>query len=81
MGYPMTYQRVIMRNRLLGDYGHPGQEPPMRPELAMLIGDLRRLESDQRDAAHCSAYAKIAGISPDQARSVLDAFFDGYGAM
>jgi len=50
-----------------------------------LAGDMRRLEKDQRDERHLKAYARIAGIAPEQAKMVLDAFFAGgdqvYGAL
>lgn len=44
----------------------------------LIAGDLRRLEHDQRDEAHLEAYTRIAGITPEQAKAVLDAFFDGH---
>lgn len=91
MGYPMTYLRVIGRSSLWGgefadqpDTVHwtmySGFQPP-RPEQPLytqtLKGDLRRLEHDQRDERHLAEYAKRAGITPEQARAVLDAFFEG----
>ena len=91
MGYPMTYKRLVSRNALSGDYAQPTdsfgecitpsfhhtcQCGTTRNHLIGLIsGDLRRLESDQRDEAHLSAYARIAGITPEQVKAVLDAFF------
>jgi hypothetical protein len=51
---------------------------PVRPEVTNhLAGDMRRLEADQRDDRHLAEYAKRAGITPEQARAVLDAFFTG----
>jgi hypothetical protein len=51
---------------------------PQRPPAngAMIAGDMRRVEADQRDARHLDEYAKRAGITPEQARAVLDAFFE-----
>lgn len=45
--------------------------------LAMIAGDMRRVELDQRDERHLAAYATYAGITPSQAKLVLDALFDG----
>ena len=42
----------------------------------MIAGDLRRLEADSRDAQHLAALAVFAGITPAQAKIVMDAFFD-----
>ena len=70
MGYPMTYPRVVGRNNLDGDYENDG---PSWPGEAAVAGDLRRLESDQRDDTHLALYAKAAGVTPEQARLVLDA--------
>ena len=74
MGYPMTYDRLIARNNLTGDYdgGQDGQ-----PQFGGIRGDLRRLEHDSRDAAHLEAYAALVNITPNQAKRLLDAFFKG----
>lgn len=76
MGYPMTYVRVVKRNQLHGDYQtdrtNISEVPP-----SFVAGDLRRLETDQRDEHHLAKYAELAGITPAQARAVLDAFFEG----
>lgn len=74
MGYPMTYKRVVKRNRLEGDYTHQPQEFPGH---SFIGGDLRRLETDQRDEWHLSEYARRADITVEQAKAVLDAFFAG----
>jgi len=55
---------------------HPDQGPA-KPTLFTTQGDLRRLEHDQRDEWHLAEYARRAGITPEQARAVLDAFFTG----
>jgi len=68
MGYPMNYRRVVERNYLHGDY-----DP--ESSTGLIAGDLRRLESDQRDSFHLDLYAKHAGITPEQAKKVLDLFF------
>jgi hypothetical protein len=77
MGYPMTYWRVLWRNGLTGEYQHStdvwGREDGRGP----IRGDLRRLEQDQRDGHHLEKYAKRAGITPGQAKAVLDLLFDG----
>lgn len=67
MGYPMTYSRLVSRNSLYpkGQFGQ-----------SAIALDLRRLEHDQRDDLHLAAYARIADITPEQAKAVLDAFFD-----
>jgi hypothetical protein len=50
----------------------------MRPEvLNRIAGDIRRLEADQRDERHIAEYAKRASVTPEQAKAVLDAFFEG----
>jgi hypothetical protein len=89
MGYPMTYGRVVSRNDLGGDYQrHPWltieQVKALEPEaranasIRMVVGgDLRRLKQDQRDPWHLAGYAHAAGITPEQAKTVLDALFDG----
>lgn len=87
MGYPMTYVRVVARNGLQDGYElRPtddaiiAADPPYARVAALqraIAGDLRRLERDQRDARHLGAYAHVAGITPEQARAVLDALFAG----
>lgn len=81
MGYPMTYIRFISRNSLVGNgYGHDGYPKATLPVSATLLaGDLRRLEKDQRDADHLAAYAALAGVTVDQAKTILDAFFEDTG--
>lgn len=44
---------------------------------AMIAGDLRRLEADQRDERHLAHYADQTGLTPDQVKAVLDLFFGG----
>ena len=41
----------------------------------LLAGDLRRLETDQRDEQHLALYAKHTGLTPAQVQAVLTAFF------
>jgi hypothetical protein len=43
----------------------------------MIKGDLRRLERDQRDDFHLKCYAESCGITVEQAKAVLDKFFEG----
>lgn len=80
MGYPMSYARVVGRNRLDGEgYTHPC---PMAGETAdsirsMIRGDMRRLEEDVRDEHHLQEYADVAGVTIEQAKKVLDHFFRG----
>jgi hypothetical protein len=64
----MTYRRVVNRNHLDGDYDST--------EHGLVPGDLRRLERDQRDDHHLTRYAQHAGITKEQAKAVLDAFFE-----
>lgn len=71
MGYPMNYARVVMRNRLEGDYhGAPDA-------TGSICGDLRRLEKDTQDEAHIAAYALHSGATPDQVRTIFRTFFAG----
>ena len=69
MGYPMTYKRVVARNRLYGGY-----------EDSATAGDLRRLETDQRDDEHLRMYAALAGVTPEQVKVIFDVFFEGVSA-
>ena len=81
MGYPMDYARVCDRNNLRGGYSDvpvPGFSERENRMLAMIAGDLRRLEKDHRDALHLKAYAQVAGCTEAQAKAVLDAFFEGF---
>jgi hypothetical protein len=71
----MTYRRIVTRNGLSGDYTY--QQDQLEHLRGLIAGDLRRLETDQRDARHLSEYAVRAGVTLDQARAVLDAFFEG----
>ncbi len=41
----------------------------------MIAGDLRRLEADQRDPLHLAQYAEAGGVTPEQAKTMLDLFF------
>lgn len=76
MGYPMNYSRVVGRNQLSGDYaGSFNHEDRREQSLSLIRGDMRRLESDQRDERHLAAYATRAGITVAQAKQVLDDFF------
>ncbi len=71
MGYPMSYDRVVNRNHLNGDY----EEGDFGDRL--IAGDLRRLELDSRDEAHLLGYARAAGTTIKQAKRLLDLFFEG----
>lgn len=73
MGYPMTYRRFIERNHLKGDYDTSTMMLPT--DMGLVRGDLRRLEKNQRDEQHLLHYAELAGITPEQVKIVLDAFF------
>lgn len=113
VGYPMTWVRVLSRNRLYGSYFGPNKNEPTMPDsvrvpegyhlvedepgrdlhaipysdwtayermgvtLRNIRGDLRRLENDQRDERHLAEYARMAGITTEQVRAVLDALFEG----
>lgn len=82
MGYPMTYARVVGRNGLHGP-GYSHTDPKTGTVnvsveeyvRSMIRGDMRRLEEDQRDENHLKKYADHAGITPEQAKKVLDLFF------
>lgn len=72
MGYPMSFRRMLVRNQMEGG---PRQTPADHPANSVIAQDLRRVEEDQCDPAHINAYARIAGIRPEQAAKVLKAFF------
>lgn len=80
MGYPMTYARVVRRNSLDGGYGRdPGRTyTGVERVQATIAGDMRRMEANQRDDLHLCHYAIEAGITPEQVKIVLDAFFAGH---
>ncbi|MDE3023627.1 MAG: hypothetical protein KGI54_17575 [Pseudomonadota bacterium] len=75
MGYPMTYDRVVSRNSLQGDYDNPDNNIPE----SLIRGDLRRFETDMRDDYHLSLFAHYAEITKEQAKLVLDLLFDKNG--
>lgn len=78
MGYPMDYSRFVSRNDLLrGGYSISGTNSP----LDLIRGDLRRMETDQRDKWHLASYAAVAGITSEQAKAVLDSFFSGSAVL
>ncbi len=68
MGYPMSYKRLIKRHRL-------DEIPFERDVFGNIISDLRRIEKDQRDAFHLDRYARLAGVTTQQVKLILDAFF------
>jgi hypothetical protein len=84
MGYPMSYARVVGRNQL-GGPGYTHTDPvtgayavgPDEVVRSMIRGDMRRLEQDSRDEQHLKMYAEHAGITVEQAKKLLDKFFEG----
>lgn len=79
MGYPMTYDRVVMRNGLNGNYAStPGSGAKVWKRN--IAGDLRRLEQDMQDEQHIKRFAKHAGCTKKEAAAVLDAFFTYFGS-
>lgn len=70
----MTWPRLVGRNRLLGDYGNTETRA-----AGLIAGDMRRLEQDSRDDRYGVTLASAAGVTPEQARAVLDAFFTDAG--
>lgn len=68
MSYPMTYKGLLGRNHLEGI-------PFDRDIFGNIISDLRRLEKDQCDDFHLDRYARLAGITTQQVKLILDAFF------
>ena len=74
----MTYTRLVKRWSLEGvDSDYPPCEETDKNWLRGNIArDLRRLECDQRDATQLKAYADHAGLTPEQVKCVLDAFFN-----
>jgi hypothetical protein len=91
MGYPMTWDRVLMRNNLLGNYTHvrnntgicdgPGWlSDDAIQRLRMLSGDLRRLERDSVDGDYATKkIATAAGVDIETVKKVLIAFFTDAG--
>jgi hypothetical protein len=79
VSYPMSWGRVVNRNkvRTTEPYNHALPWASDGRRLSDLIGDLRRLEEDAQDAHHLDRYAAHAGITPEQAGAVMDAFFRG----
>lgn len=61
MGYPMSWERLILRNQLGGDYVSP------HTPRELIAGDLRRLERDQRDARHLARIRPV-GLTPNRPR-------------
>lgn len=74
MGYPMTYDRVVKRNGLTGNYSKTSYDKG-KEWKRNIAGDLRRLEKDMQDEAHIKRFAKYAGCTKKEAAAVLDAFF------
>ena len=68
MGYPMAYKRLLGRSNLEGI-------PFERDPFGNIVADLRRLEEDQRDDFHLDRYARLAGVTTQQVKLILDAFF------
>jgi hypothetical protein len=88
MGYPMTWNRVLQRNSLCGNYTHvrtsdgaimeSGLAPSLIGALRLLSGDLRRLERDATDPGSWrTEIAKRAGVTEEVVVQVLTAFWDG----
>ncbi len=87
MGYPMTYDRVINRNLLGGNYTSVrytgtatpilGIEPGEDSRIRMISGDLRRLEQDSVSGYRLDELAKLAGVEPHVVQRVLGVFFQG----
>lgn len=73
MGYPMTWPRLVSRNRLQGDYDG-GDETR---SIGGIAGDMRRLEKDTRDDLHLRTYSELSGATLEQVSVILDAFFNG----
>jgi hypothetical protein len=69
MGYPMTWQRFVNRNRLKeGDYDGTKD--------GSIAGDLRRLESDSLDSGEvCEAIAADTGLDKASIIAVLKKWF------
>jgi len=79
MGYPMTYKRVVERNTLDGDYLPLDLDrAPEDGACGLIAGDLRRLETDQRDDKHIAAYAALSGVDVQRVKAILDLFFEGF---
>lgn len=74
MGYPMTWNRLVFRNRLEGNYRPliDGKSDP----IGLISGDMRRLETDTMDDLHLNAYAKLSGCTPEQVKIIFAEFFE-----
>lgn len=86
MGYPMTYDRVLNRNHLLGNYTHSWDanrvmidawfEKQTNDCIKMMSGDLRRLENDAVDGGwYTQQIAQESNTDIDTVQRVLRAFF------
>src|SRR5687768_17107454 len=77
MGYPMTWKRLVNRNHLQDSYdGQPTYDDPLHDARRRIAGDMRRIEADMRDNQFLCMFALHAGITEDQVKLVLDAFFE-----
>jgi hypothetical protein len=75
MGYPMHWKRLVNRNGLDGDYEVPDNDK-VKHARSMIAGDMRRVEHDMQDGVFTAMFAIYAGITEEQARKVIEAFFD-----
>ena len=83
MGGWMSYARMVGRNGLNGPsyQCRPGcEEDRVEAFKSMIRGDMRRMETDTRDEIRLRLAAERAGITVEQARKVMDYFFqEDYG--
>ena len=84
MGYPMTWDRVIHRNGLCGNYTRLRVGNAVWPtddtnrNLLMICGDIRRLEQDSVDGQYATQLiAERAGVDKETVVRVLRSFFNG----
>lgn len=87
MGYPMTWDRVINRNSLVGNYTKArccgggvvaGYQEEVAQHLRMISGDIRRLEQDSVDGDYATKrIAEKAGVDIETVQKVLKSFFEG----
>lgn len=77
MGGPMTWGRLVARNGLKGDYGSPTDHVNGMHGNRSIAGDMRRVERDMvsDEYGYLAKFAAAAGVTTEQARAVLLAFF------
>lgn len=69
MGFPMTWSRLVHRNRPEGGYRHANSDGSADAH-ASIAGDMRRLEQDSLSDYICGQIAEKTGVPVDSVRVV-----------